>query len=275
MCLPRVPTSALALAAGVALLASAACSTNSSRRVDSVAPAPSAAAPSNGACALPAAPAGSRVLVFSRTKGFRHSSIPDGVAAVQALGTAHGFAVETTEDATAFSDQSLARFAAVVFMSTTGDVLDSTQQVAFQRYIRGGKGFVGVHAASDTEYDWPWFGQLVGAYFKRHPAVQEAKLDVRDRSHLATKCLPAVWTRRDEWYDFRAQPPADATILLTIDETSYTGGTMGAVHPMAWSRTFDGGRTFYTELGHTSEGFKEQAYLDHLAGGILWAMGAR
>ena len=275
MSIPRLPTTARALAAAAALLASAACSTNSSRNIDTVAPAASAVASGDAACALPPAPAGSRVLVFSRTKGFRHASIPDGVAAVQALGTAHGFAVEATEDATAFSDQSLGRFAAVVFMSTTGDVLDSTQQAAFQRFIRGGKGFVGVHAASDTEYDWPWFGQLVGAYFKSHPAVQQAKLDVRDRTHLATKCLPAVWTRRDEWYDFRAQPPAGATILLTIDETSYTGGKMGAVHPMAWARTFDGGRTFYSELGHTSEGFKEQAYLDHLAGGILWAMGAR
>jgi cytochrome c len=278
MCTPRLPTTSRALAACVALLATAACSTSSSRSTDTIAPvtaATAATAASNAACALPRAPAGSRVLVFSRTKGFRHASIPDGVAAVQALGTAHGFAVEATEDATSFSDQSLGRFAAVVFMSTTGDVLDSTQQAALQRFIRGGKGFVGVHAASDTEYDWPWFGQLVGAYFMSHPAVQQAKLDVRDRTHLATRCLPPVWNRRDEWYDFRAQPPADATILLTIDETSYSGGKMGAVHPMAWARTFDGGRTFYSELGHTSEGFKEQAYLDHLAGGILWAMGAR
>jgi type 1 glutamine amidotransferase len=272
---PRLSTPARAIAAGLALLATSACSSGSSRNLDSVVPAVSAAAAPNAACALPQAPAGSRVLVFSSTKGFRHASIPDGVAAVRALGTAHGFAVEATEDATAFTDQSLSRFAAVVFMSTTGDVLDSAQQAAFQRYIRGGKGFVGVHSATDTEYDWPWYGQLVGAYFKRHPAVQDAKIDVRDRSHLATRCLPAVWNRRDEWYDFRAAPPADATILLTIDETSYSGGTMGAVHPMSWSRPFDGGRTFYTELGHTSESFKEQPYLDHLAGGILWAMGAR
>ena len=271
----RLPTPARVFAAGAALLATAACSSGSQRSLDTVVPAGSAAVASNAACALPRAPAGSRVLVFSRTKGFRHASIPDGVAAVQALGTAHGFAVEATEDATAFSDQSLSRFAAVVFMSTTGDVLDSAQQVAFERYIRSGKGFVGVHSATDTEYDWPWYGQLVGAYFKRHPAVQEAKVDVRDRTHLATKCLPAVWNRRDEWYDFRAAPPADAKILLTIDETSYSGGTMGAVHPMAWSRSFDGGRTFYTELGHTPESFKDQLYLDHLAGGILWAMGAR
>ncbi len=172
----RLPTPARAFAAGTALLATAACSSGSQRSLDTVVPAGSAAVASNAACSLPRAPAGSRVLVFSRTKGFRHASIPDGVAAVQALGTAHGFAVEATEDATAFSDQSLSRFAAVVFMSTTGDVLDSAQQVAFERYIRSGKCFVGVHSATDTEYDWPWYGQLVGAYFKRNPDVQEAKV---------------------------------------------------------------------------------------------------
>ena len=156
---------------------------------------------------------------------------------------------------------------------SAGDVLDSAQQAAFQRYIRGGRGFVGVHSASDTEYDWPWFGQLVGAYFKSHPRVQEARLDVRDRTHLSTKCLPAAWTRRDEWYDFRAPPPADAKVLVTIDEKSYSVGTMGDFHPMVWHRTFDGGRTIYSEMGHTHESWKEQAYLDHLAGAILWATG--
>jgi type 1 glutamine amidotransferase len=270
---PRRRPSAPTLTASIALLLSAACSQGSSRSLDSVAPIASAAAKAASACTLAPAPAGSRVLVFSRTKGFRHASIPDGIAAVQALGAAHGFAVEATEDATAFTDQSLGRFAAVVFMSTTGDVLDSAQQEAFQRYIRAGHGYVGVHSATDTEYDWPWYGRLVGAYFKRHPAVQEAKLDVRDRTHLATKCLPPTWTRRDEWYDFRAAPAADATVLITIDETSYSGGTMGAVHPMSWAHTFDGGRAFYTELGHTPESYKDQLYLDHLAGGILWAIG--
>jgi type 1 glutamine amidotransferase len=273
MCTPRRRPSARTLTTTLALLLSAACSQGSSRSLDSVGPAASAAMQAASACSLAAAPAGSRVLVFSRTKGFRHASIPDGIAAVQALGAAHGFAVEATEDATAFTDQSLGRFAAVVFMSTTGDVLDSAQQEAFQRYIRAGHGYVGVHSATDTEYDWPWYGRLVGAYFKRHPAVQEAKLDVRDRTHVATKCLPPTWTRRDEWYDFRAVPPADVTILLTIDETSYSGGTMGAVHPMSWAHQFDGGRAFYTELGHTPESYKDPLYLDHLAGGILWAIG--
>jgi len=273
MIISHLRPSSRALSAGVLLLVTGACSSSTPRSLDTVAPVASSGRAQSSACDLKPARAGSRVLVFSRTKGFRHASIPDGVAAVTALGAQHGFAVEATEDATAFTDQSLSKFAAVVFMSTTGDVLDSAQQAAFERYIRGGHGYVGVHSATDTEYDWPWYGQLVGAYFKRHPAVQEAKLDVRDRTDLSTRCLPAEWKRRDEWYDFRAVPPADTKILITIDEKSYSGGQMGDVHPMAWSHRFDGGRAFYTELGHTSESYKEQAYLDHLAGGILWAIG--
>ncbi len=265
------------LSAAAALLVTA-CDACAQRSPESSSPAPSSASSTASstasACTLTPARAGTRVLVFSRTQGFRHSSIPDGVAAVTALGAKHRFEVEATEDPSVFTDQSLGRFSAVVFMMTTSDVLDSTQQAAFQRFIRGGHGYVGVHSASDTEYDWPWFGQLVGAYFKSHPRVQEARLDVRDRTHLSTKCLPAAWTRRDEWYDFRAAPPADAKILVTIDEKSYSGGTMGESHPMVWSRAFDGGRTIYSEMGHTHESWKEQAYLDHLAGAILWASGS-
>jgi type 1 glutamine amidotransferase len=214
-----------------------------------------------------------RILVFSKTAGFRHSSIETGVALVKKIGAEQGVAVDATEDASAFTDANLRKYRAVVFMSTTGDVLNDAQQDAFERYIQAGGGWVGVHSATDTEYDWPWYGQLVGAYFKRHPRVQDAKLDVRDRTHVSTKCLPAEWTRRDEWYDFRAVPPADAKILITIDEKSYSGGEMGDLHPMAWYHAFDGGRAFYTEMGHTNESYKEQAYLDHLAGGILWAIG--
>jgi type 1 glutamine amidotransferase len=230
---------------------------------------PSGAVPA-GCSAGNAAP-GTRVLVFSRTTGFRHASIPDGIAAIRTLGAARGFVVEATEDPSQFNDRNLQRFNAVVFMSTTGDVLDSTQQAAFERYIRGGGGYVGVHSATDTEYDWPWYGQLVGAYFKRHPQIQDARVDVRDRSFIATKCLPAVWNRRDEWYDFRAAPPADVKILLTLDEKSYQGGTMGDVHPLSWYHRYDGGRAFYTELGHTSESYADPLYLEHLLGGILWA----
>jgi type 1 glutamine amidotransferase len=230
---------------------------------------PSSAVPAG--CSVGNAPPGTRVLVFSRTKGFRHASIPDGIAAIRTLGAARGFVVEATEDPQQFNDENLKRFNAVVFMSTTGDVLDSTQQAAFQCYIRGDGGYVGVHSATDTEYDWPWYGQLVGAYFKRHPAIQDARVDVRDRSFIATKCLPAVWNRRDEWYDFRLEPPADAKILLTLDEKSYQGGPMGPFHPLSWYHRFDGWRAFYTELGHTSESYADPLYLEHLLGGILWA----
>jgi type 1 glutamine amidotransferase len=224
---------------------------------------------SAASCSVGNARAGTRVLVFSKTAGFRHASIPNGIAAVKALGASHNFAVDATEDAAAFADSTLRRYSAVIFMMTTGDVLDSAQQASFQRYIHGGGGYLGVHSATDTEYDWPWYGQLVGAYFKRHPAIQQATLNVVDRKHPSTKCLPAVWTRTDEWYDFKA-PPADAHILMTLDEKSYQNGSMGAFHPVAWYHTFDGGRAYYTELGHTPESYTDPAYLNHLMGGILW-----
>jgi cytochrome c len=129
-----------------------------------------------------------------------------------------------------------------------------------------------VHSATDTEYDWPWYGQLVGAYFKRHPAIQPATLHVTDGTHISTKCLTPVWNRTDEWYDFRAPPAKDVHILITLDEKSYQNGGMGAFHPVAWYHSFDGGRAFYTELGHTPESYTDPAYLNHLAGGILWAI---
>jgi type 1 glutamine amidotransferase len=214
---------------------------------------------------------GTRVLVFSRTKGYRHESIPAGIAAITQLGGRYNFAVDSTEDAAAFSDGNLARYAAVVFLSTTGDVLDSTQQAAFERYVRAGHGYVGVHAAADTEYDWPWYGMLVGAYFVRHPKIQQATVNVVDRAHISTRCLSPTLTRTDEWYDYRSRPPADVTVLATVDESTYTGATMGQPHPISWYHRFDGGRAWYTGMGHTLESYSEPAFLDHLAGGIVWA----
>ena len=143
-----------------------------------------------GVATTPAA--AERILVFSKTAGFRHASIPDGIAAVRELGAAHDFAVDATEDATWFTDDRLATYDAIVFLSTTGDVLDDAQERAFERYIRGGGAFVGIHAASDTEYDWPWFGGLVGTYFKGHPAVQRSVSIVEDRAHPSTEHLPSA-----------------------------------------------------------------------------------
>lgn len=213
-----------------------------------------------------------RVLVFTRTAGFRHASIPEGIAAIRALGERFGFDVHATEDPAWFNTRALWAYDAVVFLSTTGDVLDDRQQAAFERYIRSGGGYVGVHAASDTEYDWPWYGRLVGAYFQSHPAIQDATIHVLDQTHIATSMLPAAWVRRDEWYNFRAGP-TEVDILARLDETTYTGGTMNNDHPIIWCHVFDGGRAFYTAGGHTSESFHEPLFLQHLAGGIFWAAG--
>ncbi len=213
------------------------------------------------------------VLVFSKTAGFRHSSIPDGIARLKLMGLKHGFKVHDTEDATAFTEETLKDFDVIVFLSTTGDILDDDQQAAFEAWYCAGGGYVGVHAAADTEYDWPWYGELVGAYFQSHPAVQPARVVVEDLDHPATRHLSRAWVRTDEWYDYRAQPHKDCRVLMRLDENTYKGGAMGASHPTAWCHEFDGGRAFYTGGGHTSAAFDELDFQQHLLGAILWAGG--
>jgi type 1 glutamine amidotransferase len=213
-------------------------------------------------------------LVFSRTAGFRHDSIPAGIAAIRQQATVRGFSVDASEDANTFTDESLGKYKVVVFLSTTGDVLNAAQEAAFERFIRRGGGFVGVHSATDTEYDWPFYGALVGAYFAGHPDVQSATVQIEDAAHPATASLPRAWTRRDEWYNFRRNPRGNVNVLATLDEGSYTGGTMAPDHPIVWSHTYEGGRSFYTGGGHTQESFSETAFLDHLGRAILWAAGA-
>jgi type 1 glutamine amidotransferase len=228
-----------------------------------------------GALLAPAAPASAQadftVLVFSKTAGFRHDSIPTGITAIQQLAAANNFTVVTTEDAAQFTTANLARFQAVVWLSTTGDVLNATQQAAFESYIRSGRGYVGVHAAADTEYDWAWYGGLVGAYFASHPAIQNATVRVEDQVHPSTAHLPATWPRNDEWYNYRTNPRAQVRVLATLDESSYSGGSMGADHPIAWCRAYDGGRSWYTGGGHTQASYGEANFRAHLLGGIRYA----
>ncbi|GAB5535944.1 MAG: hypothetical protein Rubg2KO_21930 [Rubricoccaceae bacterium] len=218
---------------------------------------------------LPAA--NNQLLVFTKTEGFRHGSIEDGVAALRQLGETHGFTIEHTEDASSFTPDALATVDAVVFLNTTGDVLDDAQQTALRDYIHGGGGFVGVHSAADTEYDWPWYGVLVGAYFESHPAIQEATITVTDNDHPATRSLPSLWVRTDEWYNYRTPALPTARVLLHLDASSYEGSTMGDDHPIAWTQDLRDGRSFYTGLGHTSESYAEPLFLAHLTGGICWA----
>jgi uncharacterized protein len=213
------------------------------------------------------------VLVFTRTAGFRHSSIPAGVRAMTELGERHGFAVEATEDPGAFSAARLAGHKAVVFLSTTGQVLDDQGRRALREYLVGGGGWMGVHSASSTEDDWDFYGGLVGARFAGHPPLQTATVTVVDRAHEATADLPEQWTLADEWYNFRTSPPDSARVLLAIDEGQYQGGTMGAEHPLAWYGQFGGGRSFYTALGHPDELYLDPAFRGHLLGGLRYAAG--
>jgi type 1 glutamine amidotransferase len=209
------------------------------------------------------------VLVFSRTGGYRHDSIPAGIAAFRALGPAGGFTVTATEDPAVFTPAGLARFRAVVFLSTTGDVLGPDQQAALEAYVRGGGGWVGAHSAADTEYDWPFYGELVGARFARHPSVQPVTVRVRDRDHPATAALPRTWRVTDEPYDFRTVPAA--RILADLDESSYTGGGMGADHPIVWCRPVGAGRSFYVGLGHPAALYADPDFRALLAGGLRYA----
>jgi type 1 glutamine amidotransferase len=215
-----------------------------------------------------------KVLVFSKTAGFHHQSIGAGVAAIQLLGIENGFEVDTTTNADRFTYANLKKYAAVIFLSTTLDVLNEQQQPEFQKYIRSGKGFVGIHAATDTEYGWPWYGQLVGAWFSQHPKVQQAVVKVVNPANQFTKHLPSSWTRTDEWYNFKWISD-QIHVVLTLDESSYEGGTNGINHPMSWYHEFEGGRAFVTALGHTNESYTDPLFLQHLLAGIKYAIGKK
>ncbi|MEA5140915.1 ThuA domain-containing protein [Arcicella rigui] len=221
-----------------------------------------------------------KVLLFTKTAGFHHESIHEGVTAIRQLAARNSFTVVWQENASVFNDKDLADFSAVIFLSTTGDILNDEQQAAFERFIRSGKGFVGVHAASDTEYDWAWYTKLVGMMFKIHPAQQTAYLKVEDSNFPGMERFPKklLWT--DEWYEFGELKSKDLHYLVSIDEKSYNpyakwgtneGKGMGNFHPISWYHNYDGGRAFYTALGHIPLTYSDQTFLDHLYGGIYWA----
>lgn len=215
-----------------------------------------------------------QVLVFSKTNGYRHSSIAKGVATLVELGTTNSFEVTQTEDSLQFNPANLKKFQLVIFLNTTMDVLGDKEESAFEAYIQNGGSFMGIHAAADTEFDWPWYGKLVGAYFLSHPKQQEAVLEVVDHNHPATKHLASTWTHFDEWYNFKDLNP-DVQILMKLDESSYEGGKNGNNHPIAWFHEYDGGRAFYTGLGHTEEAYDDLNFRQHLIGGIEYCLGRK
>jgi type 1 glutamine amidotransferase len=213
------------------------------------------------------------LLVFTKTAEYRHESIPTGVRMLRDLGHNHGFDIAHTEDAVVFEKEGLADYTAIVFLSTTGDVLNTQQQIALQRYINGGGAYVGIHAAADTEHDWPWYVGLVGAGFSNHPEIQTAVVDVEDRTHVSTRMLPERWERTDERYNYHRNPRGDVHVLMMLDEDSYEGGELGGDHPIAWCHIYDGGRSWYTGGGHTEDSYAEALFREHVLGGIRWAVG--
>jgi type 1 glutamine amidotransferase len=217
-----------------------------------------------------------RVLLFTRTNGYRHDSIEAGVRAVAALASVDGLLCDHTEDPQVFTEPSLDRYAVVVWLSTMGDVLDDDQRAAFAGWLHRGGAFAGVHSATATEPGWPEFERIVGAVFVEHPEVQRGAVRVEDPTHPSTEGLPALWAHEDEWYDFASNPRDRVDVLLTVDEASYRGGSMGPDHPVAWCHGYGDGRCWYTSLGHRTEAYGDELFLRHLRGGLrsLWAPGS-
>jgi uncharacterized protein len=222
-----------------------------------------------------------KVLLFTKTDGFHHESINEGVAAIKQLAVRNTFSVDWQEDAKLINDKNLEKYQAVIFLNTTGNILNEEQQAAFEKFIRAGKGFVGIHSASDTEYDWAWYTKMVGNTFKIHPQQQTAYLKVEDSNFPGMERFPKklLWT--DEWYEFTTPAKStDLKFLVSVDESSYDpktkwgtneGKGMGSFHPISWYHNYDGGRAFYTALGHIPLTFSDQTFLDHIYGGIYWA----
>ncbi|RFU85494.1 ThuA domain-containing protein [Streptomyces triticagri] len=214
-----------------------------------------------------------RILLHTRTTAYRHASIPYGIRALTELGGEHGISVDATEDPAAFEGDGLDPYDAVVFLSTSGEVLTDEGRERLLAHLGRGAGFLGIHAAACTEYDWPAYGELLGARFAGHPALQPGTVRVDDRDHPATAHLGPSWQLTDEWYDFRPAPGPGSRVLARADESTYEGGTMGADHPLVWCHTYLGARVFYTALGHTPELYAVPAFRAHLSGALRWVLG--
>jgi uncharacterized protein len=213
-----------------------------------------------------------RLLVFSKTTGFRHESIEAGVESLREIGASAGFTIEATEDASAFSAGNLASYDTLVFLSPSGNVFDDDQRIALEEYMRAGGGFVGIHAASTAEPSWPFYRRLVGARFTDHPEIQSATMTVEQPGHPATAHLTNTWTCVDEWYNFDEDPRPGVNVLLSVDESTYAGGRMGEGHPIAWYHQIGAARCFYTALGHTVEAYADPTFRQHVLGGIRYAL---
>ncbi|MBK1878122.1 ThuA domain-containing protein [Pelagicoccus mobilis] len=222
-----------------------------------------------------------KALLYTKTNGWHHDSVNAGVTAMEKLSKLHDFSLTWTEHTDRFfHDESLKNFDVVIFLLTTGDVLNDEQQAAFERYIQNGGGYVGIHSAADTEYDWDWYTEMVGHMFHIHPAVQTAVLKVEDPNFPGMDRFAPKFIFTDEWYEFDAPRSDELIYLMSVDEKTYNpeanwgekrGHGMGDFHPVSWYRNYDGGRAFYTALGHLPSTYSDTDFMHHVYGGIYWA----
>jgi uncharacterized protein len=217
------------------------------------------------------------VLVFSKTSGFRHGSISSGVKMLYDLSRQQNWVMTTTENASLLTDEFLSKMDVAVFLNPTGNAIDDAGQLAFEKFIKSGKGFVGIHSSADFEYDWPFYGTLNGGYFKTHPQAQEATVIIENTDHPAM--IPfkdkKTYTTFDEWYSFKENPRPNVHVLAKLDETSIKKSNndnwkMGD-HPIIWWQEKNGARSFYTGFGHTDESFQDKIIIEHIKNAINWA----
>ncbi len=223
---------------------------------------------------------GKHVLVFTKNgKGYVHENIPASIAAIQKLGKELNFSVDITTSSALFTDDSLVKYDVVIFSNTNNDVFDTEKQkVAFMRYIQAGGGFMGIHSASGTERNWKWFKLMLGATFLRHPPFQRFAVYVFDKKHPAAKDLPAKWETDDECYFFK-EFNVGVNVLLVSDISNIKESddgknvkpdVFGNRYPAAWCHEFDGGKSWYTALGHSKEDYSNPVYLAHIIDGLKW-----
>ena len=208
------------------------------------------------------------VLVITETKGWVHDSIESGLKLIENIGNKNNFNVYHSDNSSVITYKNLKEIKTIIFLNTTEEILTDVEQKVMESFIKSGKGFVGVHAAADTEYNWQWYGKLVGAYYRNHPEVMNGK--ILTINHKITNHLDSEWEIEDEWYNFD-YVNYDINILLHLDEDSYIGGEHPDYHPITWYHEYDGGRSFYTGLGHTKEVYDDERFIKLLEKGILYA----
>lgn len=223
-----------------------------------------------------------KVLLYTSPDRYHNQALPTAVTQFKRMAEQHFFGLTWTQLSTDLNPDNLKQFAVVVFLFSNARELNAEQIKSLQGFVRGGGGFVGIHASSVDSNQDPWFKQLVGRSFRGHPEKQTGILDVVDRNFPATLHLPARWLWTDEWYEFDAPLTPGQHVLLKVDESTYAplekkqpdGRVkigMDGDHPIAWYQEFDGGRSFYTALGHAERYYEDPLFLLHLYGGIYWA----